>query len=139
MQAAWSSGSWSSRFSHLMAVGIEGCRQRIAVVHGFRGFSHYGNSSWFRVFYTWVRWIARTTSSRYKTKRDRRPFFFGAGGGGHVQTHHDSRCTPINSQQIGIQINHMAGHLYRTLLITCSQNCHHHPLSVEGAQNCQRG
>jgi hypothetical protein len=59
-----------------MTVGIEGRRERIVVVHGFRGFSHYGNSSWFRVFHTWVRWIARTTSSRYKTKGD------GSGGGG---------------------------------------------------------
>jgi hypothetical protein len=76
-----------SRFSHLMAVGIEGRRQRGAVVHGLRGFSHYGNSSWFRVFHTWVRWIARTTSSRYKTKRDRRPFFLGQEGGGYAGYH----------------------------------------------------
>ena len=69
-----------------MEVAVEGRRQRGAVVHGLRGFSHYGNSSWFRVFHTWVRWIARTTSSRYKTKRDRRPFFLGQEGGGMLDT-----------------------------------------------------
>ena len=36
--SARSIGAWFSRFSHLMAVAIEGRSQRGAVVHGFRGF-----------------------------------------------------------------------------------------------------